>query len=340
MENDPKPLQALLGGIGLALSIHSLLILNGTVLGVSGFVHRSARGDRAAITSVLAMVLGGVAASCLDNNQSDGLPSTGWRFLPASLPRIIFPGLLVGMGSKLANGCTSGHMIAGISRLSKRSFVATTIFFLAAIPTAKLIHGHSLHPYGSMDWTFDHKTIHATIVLRTLVIFWATYLISSHILKTRRSTRIYSSPSPTIQPQWWFQYFTNLLTSFAFAMSLHVGNMDDPRKVLSFLVMPPSDAFDPTVIYLAIGALPLLMSFSRYARPDKPLFTDRWAVSQDSKIDGQLLLGSTMFGVGWALGGICPGPNLVNLGRSLHSGVGITDNLVWLTSMIAGGFFV
>lgn len=89
----PKPLQASLAGVGLSLSLHSLLVLNGSVLGVSGLLHRSVRGDTEAALGVLGLVLSGVAASRLESS-GPLVPSTGYI-------GTILAGFLVGVGTRV-----------------------------------------------------------------------------------------------------------------------------------------------------------------------------------------------------------------------------------------------
>ena len=60
--------------------------------------------------------------------------------MQASLPVLVVAGLLVGFGTRLGSGCTSGHGLCGIARLSKRSIVATSVFFGVAILTVFLTH--------------------------------------------------------------------------------------------------------------------------------------------------------------------------------------------------------
>ena len=96
-ESHPKPLQACLGGIGIALSVHSLLVLNGSVLGVSGFVHRSFRGDKAAMFSIAGLTLGGIAIGMVSN------VNTPEPRVTSSLLRTLLSGLLVGIGTKVCS---------------------------------------------------------------------------------------------------------------------------------------------------------------------------------------------------------------------------------------------
>ncbi|MDN3685885.1 YeeE/YedE family protein [Vibrio sinaloensis] len=126
------PWESLLGGVALGVSATLLLLMNGKVAGISGIVNglmlpRSA--DYAwRVLFVLGMVLGGVVSVMsfgVDTPSFDGV----------SLPVLVVAGALVGFGTRLANGCTSGHGICGVGRLSKRSIIATMIFMLVAALT-------------------------------------------------------------------------------------------------------------------------------------------------------------------------------------------------------------
>jgi len=94
--SNPVPLRALAGGVGIALASHNLLLLNGSVFGISGFVHRCYRGIGEPFFSVGGLILGGVAVGAL---RSTVPPS----FLPNvnDLPIIAASGFLVGLGTKV-----------------------------------------------------------------------------------------------------------------------------------------------------------------------------------------------------------------------------------------------
>jgi uncharacterized membrane protein YedE/YeeE len=129
-----------------------------------------------------------------------------------------------------------------------------------------------------------------------------------------------------------------LSTSFQFALALRLSNLVDPTKVLSFLQLPPSAAFDPSLAFLAAGALPLaLVLYRRTLGRVRPRLGENWGVPGDAKIDMWLLLGSALFGVGWGIEGICPGPGLVNLGRAIAGGEGIPMLVTWIGGVVAGG---
>lgn len=129
------PLSALLGGaiIGLAASI--FLLFNGRIAGISGIVGGLYKTSKNDIGWRLAFVIGLLMAPTIY-----GL----WFVLPSiQIERgslgLIIAGLLVGIGTRYGSGCTSGHGVCGISRLSPRSMVATVAFMLAGIITVFII---------------------------------------------------------------------------------------------------------------------------------------------------------------------------------------------------------
>ncbi|OAX37228.1 DUF395-domain-containing protein [Rhizopogon vinicolor AM-OR11-026] len=322
-ESHPKPLQACLGGIGIALSVHSLLVLNGSVLGVSGFVHRSFRGDKAAMFSIAGLTLGGIAIGMVSN------VNTPEPRVTSSLLRTLLSGLLVGIGTKLANGCTSGHMMCGLSRFSIRSLVATAMFFAGAVPATHFAHGDVLGTPGPLDWSLGNQGRHFLGAALSLGALWFTYMCTP--LKNGADD---SSKLSVLRA------LASFLTSLAFAFSLRLSNMVDPHKVLAFLVFPFSSAFDPSLAFVAGSALPLSTLLYRYARVEQPRFGGQRNIPTSTKIDLRLVLGSLIFGMGWGIGGICPGPALVNFGHSLYAGAGFVENAAWLVSMVLGGLLV
>lgn len=131
------PWGSLLGGMLLGVSATLLLLFNGKIAGISGIVgriYKAKTGDTSwRVLFVLGMVFGGVlSAKWLGIEPAEMVVST---------PLVIVSGLLVGIGTKLGNGCTSGHGICGMGRLSKRSIVATMTFMgVAMVTTFVMLH--------------------------------------------------------------------------------------------------------------------------------------------------------------------------------------------------------
>ncbi len=131
MENF-TPLPAFLGGVLIGLSVVLLMLANGRIAGVSGIVGGllAPRGRDPGWR--LAFVAGLVAAPLLLGAVAGGVPSVT---VASSTALLVAVGLLVGFGARLGSGCTSGHGVAGLARLSPRSFVATGTFLAAGVAT-------------------------------------------------------------------------------------------------------------------------------------------------------------------------------------------------------------
>ncbi len=122
---------ALLGGALIGISVSLMLWWNGRVTGISGIVYaatvKPVKGDLDwRLHFIVGMLGGGLLLQILYPEAFTGnLPTANWT--------LIAGGLLVGFGTVLGNGCTSGHGVCGISRLSPRSLVATITFMSAGI---------------------------------------------------------------------------------------------------------------------------------------------------------------------------------------------------------------
>ena len=129
------PQSAFLGGIIIGLAVIIFFIGNGRLAGISGIVSATLvsklnRTDN--FLFIVGLVLGPIFYVFFTKINIPFL-------ITPSLPIIITAGLLVGIGTKIGSGCTSGHGICGISLLSLRSITATIIFMITAIITVKLI---------------------------------------------------------------------------------------------------------------------------------------------------------------------------------------------------------
>lgn len=121
---------ALIGGSLIGLSAVLLMLLNGRILGVSGIATNLLTGTHYSRKYSLAFILGMLATGTI-------LVVLSQHMLPGALERspilLAIAGLLVGFGTRFANGCTSGHGVCGLARFSRRSGVATLVFMLAAV---------------------------------------------------------------------------------------------------------------------------------------------------------------------------------------------------------------
>jgi hypothetical protein len=129
------PQSAFVGGIIIGLAVIIFFVGNGRLAGISGIVNaalvsKQNRTDNFLL--IVGLVLGPIFYAFFTKVDIPFL-------ITSSLPIIIIAGFLVGIGTKIGRGCTSGHGICGISLLSTRSIIATIIFMITAITTTKLI---------------------------------------------------------------------------------------------------------------------------------------------------------------------------------------------------------
>jgi uncharacterized membrane protein YedE/YeeE len=134
MENF-TPLSGLLGGLLIGLAAAVLLLLNGRISGISGIVG-GLLAPRSEEVGWRVVFIAGLLLGALGYMLATGGPFTVG--MQASMPILIVAGLLVGFGTRLGSGCTSGHGLCGIALLSKRSIVASAVFFGVAIITVFL----------------------------------------------------------------------------------------------------------------------------------------------------------------------------------------------------------
>lgn len=119
------------------------------------------------------------------------------------------------------------------------------------------------------------------------------------------------------------------LAGFVFSLGLILSGMTQPQKVRAFLDV--SGHWDPSLALVMGGAVAVYYAAWRLSLGlRRPLFAERFPKPPQQHLDGRLLIGAALFGVGWGLSGFCPGPALVDLGA------GATAALWFVPAMIAG----
>lgn len=126
------PLASFAGGVLIGLSVALLLLFGGRVAGISGIAGGLLRSKRSGDFAWRIAFLLGLMLSPAIYGRLTQLPES---HLDAGTAVLIVAGLLVGFGTRLGSGCTSGHGVCGLSRLSPRSLVATGVFMLTGFLT-------------------------------------------------------------------------------------------------------------------------------------------------------------------------------------------------------------
>jgi hypothetical protein len=219
------------------------------------------------------------------------LPSA---FESAPLPSLTLfaGGVATGLGTALANGCTSGHGLCGCSRLSLRSFVAVPTFVAFAAATTTITSG--IYTIGEVV-----PTVPPVEGLLPLSLALAAALLAA-LVPVFYFTEKSSQAREGAVGGW---------VGLAFGSGLSIGGMTKASVVASAL--SPAHP-NPTLWLLFITGLATTFALYRVAQYLVKVPQARAPAS--GKIDARLVVGSAIFGIGWGATGFCPGPLIANVG--------------------------
>lgn len=121
----------------------------------------------------------------------------------------------------------------------------------------------------------------------------------------------------------------SLIAGLVFGLGLVISGMSNPSKVLNFLDL--FGAFDPSLIFvMAGGIMTTFIGYRLVWRTGKPLLSGEYQKSVTLPVDGRLVAGAAIFGIGWGLVGLCPGPALTSLS------FGALSALIFVAAMLIG----
>lgn len=221
-------------------------------------------------------------------------------------------GILVGLGTAKGSGCTSGHGICGLSRLSKRSLTAVATFMGTGALTANLLQANPA--LAQHFWVPSHAPHSATghvsgpiaLLLAAAVMGWAVTRTSPASKQSR------------------FAWLGGIASGLTFGLGLMVAGMSNAFKVLHFLRLPVSGApdWDPSLMFVMAGAIAVGMPIFSWVQKHmkKPLAAEQFHLPGCNAVTVPLVVGSALFGMGWGLGGVCPGPGIVMAGSGHYAG--------------------
>lgn len=321
-----EPAHALIGGAILGVATVGKLLLTGRVLGISGsFKGLVTIGDTSRWRfAFLAGLVGSGLADAYMNPDQVAEPSAG-------LTRTVVAGLLVGAGSGLGNGCTSGHGICGNSRFAPRSMAYTVLFMATGFAAATLFDTNAalgVNPASALDRmklpSAEEMIGYGKIIAAAAASFLGLgQLARAHAKKNDGEHTDFHDTLGLV---------AEVISGFVFGLGLSISGMRRAAKVSGFLSATAS-SWDPSLMLVMGGAMGLAIpAFARSESETKPHCAREFSVPPKNRgIDKNLLLGGVMFGAGWGLAGMCPGPAIVSFAANPTGTVG-----AWLLAVVVG----
>merc|ERR1712137_130903 len=312
-----SPIPSLLGGLIIGSAASGLLFTNGKILGISGILNGSTNvetpsSDR---TWRLAFLSGSIAVA---SGLAIFYPAVFGPSMPLqSTLQTLIAGGLVGFGTAMGTGCTSGHGVCGLPRFSRRSLVAVMTFMGTAAITLFVKHGMMGAP-AILPQAMPSQTGGVSdSVLGGLLLSGALALAS--FLWPKDNTPLLRK----LLAMGW---------GGLFGVGLGLSGMLNPVKVKAFLSpLVLVGGWDPSLAFVMGGAVLLnVITFSAIMKRGQTLFRSPLEVTRRQDLTVHLFVGSALFGIGWGLAGVCPGPALLSLPT------GATTTLLWLPAFFVG----
>lgn len=373
------PINGLSGGALIGISAGALLLLSGEILGCSGLVSSTILYPKKSLTDPsVTWKLVFIATFLVFSNTilgqyfaADPRMGNDEHLMLVSTAGYLIGGAFVGFGTRLGNGCTTGHGICGLARLSKRSLVAVMAFMLSALITANLVAPDSsmfaeMTAFLRTDVAPElqnatlGKTVTMPLVMATMIALYNLRKATESLETTEEDlkkplvdtateaeekkeetpkegdkneievSKKFNSKKriPNRQERIIIQDGTGKLLPaiFAgslFALGLALSGMVIPSKILGFLnlYLVGHGTWDPTLLTVMGGGS--IFSWVAYQFVDGyGIIPNKYSISAprgsssfcniptNTKIDTNLVVGGAMFGIGWGVAGLCPGPAL------------------------------
>jgi uncharacterized protein len=301
MVNTEEYYYAIGGGLIIALAASLNLFFKGRITGISGILFGTITLNDFfwKINFIIGLLLSYSYFYCFIKRDLFETPEVFLEGL--SLAGFFVSGLLVGFGTKLGNGCTSGHGVCGLPRLSIRSIVACGTFLIFGIAFATL--------KANFPFLNNSEFISVTKEIESDNFHYAFFGILNFLGLSVPLWIILKKKFELV-----YDYVVSLSTGIIFGVGLILSGMVKRGKIINFLNVT-SNNWDPSLLFVLCSAVGLnLILFNYLIRVKKtPLLAEKFELPTKTKVDIPLILGSAIFGIGWGVGGLCPGPLIVNV---------------------------
>eukprot|EP00304_Pavlova_gyrans_P012400 CAMPEP_0206060128 /NCGR_PEP_ID=MMETSP1466-20131121/50530_1 /ASSEMBLY_ACC=CAM_ASM_001126 /TAXON_ID=44452 /ORGANISM="Pavlova gyrans, Strain CCMP608" /LENGTH=493 /DNA_ID=CAMNT_0053435461 /DNA_START=69 /DNA_END=1550 /DNA_ORIENTATION=+ len=282
------------GGIVIALATSMHLLLRGRITGISGICQGISSLSLAFSrrTWRLAFLIGMVIGACL---MAEAMPTAyAADALDPTVSVAAVAGVLVGVGTKLGSGCTSGHGVCGLPRFSKRSFTSVLTFCFVGAATAVVMSASGLRAGSPAAPSQELRYVALALGVACAALLFAT-------AKKKDPAHSVHQSSESVDVA------LSLAVGIVFAVGLSVAQMTRPSRVVGFL--DPTQGWDPTLAFVLFSAVLFnLCSFRYILRRQTPIMACEFEIPTNKDLTVELVGGAVIFGAGWGLSGLCPGP--------------------------------
>ncbi len=270
-----------MGGAFIALATSLNLYLYGRITGLSGIFNSVIKYDQPAgflwkFSFFIGLITPAIMFYSIGGNSIELFGNQYIAFDPVlfvneylSIPGLIVGGFLVGVGTRMGNGCTSGHGVCGIPRLSIRSIVATCTFIAAGMAMATLRYNY---PFFVGTWTLNANFTN-TIKWSTEVLYCVLLIIFAYFV-FKNFDRSHAR-----------EYLISLVLGSIFGLGLLISGMCRISKIMGFLEI--SSRWDPSLMFVMASAVGInLITFHFILKsPGNPVYSNRFCIPAASRVD-------------------------------------------------------
>jgi uncharacterized membrane protein YedE/YeeE len=300
-ENNIVP--AFLGGLIICLATSLNLYLKGRMTNVTNTIHGVITLEKPRLAWKSCTLAGLIFAGALSFHLY-GFGYIGEMYL-FDLPLVFINGLdyagwilgalLIGFGARLSNGDTSAHAFCGVPRCARRAIVATVVFLFTGCLLANLRFNYPF--FYDTVWAGTTSSADVGTSANIAIGLCALILVFSFI------TNDYGSDGA-------MDVLISFLLGFLYGVGLIVAGVCKRNKILSFLTF--DDQWDPSYLFVLVAVIVgNWLTFNCIFARGQPTQGSRFEVPNSVVIDVKLILGAALFGAGWGITGLCPGPALV-----------------------------